>query len=629
MDGSHKCYDLGPGAACLLVLLACGGEEPGDDAMDGGTWTGWASTSEADEGATSDEGPTTGEPGEFGPEEEFVLRIDDDPVAPVVMTMNRDELAALFGDAARDILLVEFETTSLIEHSLDAVKTACGTAWQDDTPAPQYDCDATELGETFAPGPGGTWESSPELALIRILTMTPANARVGGTTLANMQGLADAVMLGGGFGEILADILGISRTQEFIPTAALTAVLQRGLLATHPAIGGDGTRLRIYLDDALADLTTLTAKLGPTGAHPGVLDPDSPTRSEVLTAEFALTIEADSNLRMFEGVDLSAGKGYLSTIVDGTGPSFDDPLEFDFEDPTKLSIVGVAPDPRVDLRLAFREHDEFVASCTGETCKLNLPENADIVQYYWPDTSVWRLDPWLIEALVASAARETYADRVVDLCYVTCDIARVLLGPEPPGWLRITTILDLGNPPPEQYVWELLDEVAQVALHDPPGGEIAEGEADVAFTLRDVEIGVTGPQLAELVRPHLRDQASKLAALVLGDFWKHNDAVDFYARRGADGVVYAFHVGAGDLGPGAEDAYAGPGFYTCPERRPDCKASRTAIAGSGDEAHEKLRLEPGETVVYVADDAGDLFRARFDVPAGEVGAISVRVAAAR
>src|SRR5690606_19299235 len=116
------------------------------------------------------------------------------------------------------------------------------------------------------------------------------------------------------FAQILSEALGIARTEEFITTPELVLALQRNLLATHPHIGGDGKSLPLYLDDALHDLTTLSTKLGPAGDHPGVVDPSFPIFSECLTPDFAMTIEAASNLRLLDGIDLSHGKDYMSTI---------------------------------------------------------------------------------------------------------------------------------------------------------------------------------------------------------------------------------------------------------------------------------------------------------------------------
>lgn len=612
----------------VFALVACNGSDPvGVTATDVGTTTGSGLTIS---GGSEDPPTTSGGEDAFGPEQEYVLRLNDDPVPPLKLSMNKAEAAELFGATASEIKLLDIESQGLLVNTLDGIKTACGTGWQVDDPDPHHDCSLTALGQTFK-GPDNTWKTSAEYSLIRILTMTPANARVAGTSIAGMQGLADALDIGGGFSQILSEALGIARNEEFITTPELVTALKRNLLATHPNIGGDGSTLPLYLDDALQDLTTLSTKLGPIGDHPGVVDPDFPIHSECLTPEFAMAIEATSNLRLLDGIDLSHGKDYMSTVVDTVGPTYGDPLEFDFNDPAKFSIVGVADDPRVDLRFAIREHDTFINSCAGsDTCKQNLPENLDLVKSMWPG-SAWAIEPWLLESVVVTGGREKYKSRLFDKCYevlFTCALgAHIYIGPNPPGWARFDVFLDLGDPPKDQFVWELINEVAQVALHSPPGGAIPEGSADVAFTLRDIAIGVTGPQIAESVRPYLQEQAPKIAQLLLGDYWKNNGPVDFYYRRGGDGLPYLFYVAEADLPPAAEYKHPNPGFFTCPEVQPSCKASSLVIDGAGDDTREKLRLEPGESVYYLQDDAGALFRARFLVPADDAKEITVRVAA--
>jgi hypothetical protein len=611
---------------CLSVLLlaACNGSgDPGGSAGMSGS-TGDLLTTGA-----SDQPTTTGEPDAFGPEQEFVLRLNDTPVPPLKLTMNKAEAAEFFGATASEILLVEVESQQLLVNSLEEIKKACGTAWKEDSADPKHDCSLTPLGQTFK-GPDNTWETSPEYSLIRILTMTPANSRVGGTSIEGMQGLADALDIGGGFAEILAESLGIARTEEFITTPELVVALQRNLLATHPNIGGDGTTLPVYLDDALLDLATLATKLGPVGPHPGVLESGFETKSEVLLPEFEMSVVADSNLRLLDGVDLDKGKDYMSTVVDVVGPTYNDPLEFDFNDPDKFSITGVAPDPRVDMRFALSEHDQFINSCAGDdACKKNLPENQAQVDAMWPG-SAWAIDPWLLEAVVVTGGREKYKSRVFDKCYevlFTCALgAHITIGPNPPGWAIFDVFLDLGNPPKDQFVWELINEVAQVALHTPPAGDIPEGQADVAFTLRDIPIGISGDKIAGAVRPYLQEQAPEIAQLVLGDYWKNNGAVDFYYRRGSDGQPYLFFVTDADLKPGEPYAYKNPGFFTCPEVQPDCKASQTAIDGAGDDTHEKVKLPPGESTFYLQDDTGTVYRARFAVPDGDAQEITAFIA---
>ncbi len=615
--------------ALLALFVAplpagCGGDDPG------GSGDGTGSSSGGDAPTTGgEETPTTGQPDEFGPDAEYVLRLNDKQADPLQLNMNKAEVAELFGAAARDIKLIDVESATLLTETLEEIKTACGVSWRNDAPDPQHNCDLTALGQTFK-GWDNTWKTSPEYSLVRILTMTPANSQVEGTSIAGMQGLADALGIGGGFAEILAESLGIERTEEFITTPHLVTALQRQLLATHPAIGGDGTTIPVNLEDALKDLATLTDKLGPAGGHPGILAPGFQSFSEVLTPEFRMFAEADSNLRLLDGVDLSVGKDYMSTIVDITGPEFDNALEFDFSDPAKFSITGVAPNPTVDMRFAVREAGAFINSCAGDdACQQNLPENEAMVKATWPG-SAWAIDKWLLESIVATGGREKYKNRLFKKCYevlFSCALgAEVSIGP-PAGWASFDVFLNLGNPPKDQYVWELINEVAQVALHTPPSGDIPEGQANVEFTLFDIPIGITGAQVEESVRPYLQMQAGKISEILLGDYKKNNGAVDFYYRRGADGLPYLFFSTPEDLADGTPaDHYKNPGFFSCPELDPACKVSSLELGGAGDSTHEKVQLAPGETVLYLQDDTGATYRATFAVPEGDAVEIGVRIA---
>lgn len=630
----------------LAWLLGCSGGGDGGTGDPSTTTTATTPASEASGSEPPTTGETAGEPGEFGPEQEFVLRLNDDPVPPLVLEMDKQESAELFGPAARDIALIEIDSQALLENTLNQIKSACGTAWQQDNPDPKHDCSLTPLGQSFK-GPDDTWQSSAEYSLLRILTMTPANCDVTGTSIegvADLAGLIDESNCQGDpnppndgdcdFGGILAETLGIARNEEFITTPELVVSLQQRLLATHPAIGGDGTKLPVNLEDALTDLATLKTKLGPSGDHPGILDPSFATFSEVLTPEFRMKVEAQSNLRLLDGVDLDKGKDYLSTVVDNVGPTYDDVLEFDFLDPDKFSITGVAESPTVDMRFAVYEHDSFINSCAGDdACKQNLPEFEAMVKAMWPG-SAWAIDKWLLESIVVAGGRLKYKDRVFSKCYTdtvfhSCAFgAQIDVGPGPTGWTHFDIIFDLGNPPKDQYVWELINEVAQVALHTPPGGDIAEGGADVAFTLFDIPIGVSGSQVAEAVRPFLQDQAGAISDKLLGDYKKNNGDVDLYYRRGADGLPYLFFSTPADLKDGTpDDHYPNPGFFDCPEVAPTCKVSSLDLEGAGDTSHEKIKLAAGETTLYMQDDSGVVYRAVFDVPAGDASEIGVRVAA--
>jgi hypothetical protein len=580
----------------LGALVSCGpaGQRAG---------TGETGSSTGDGSGSADSG-TTGDDGQFGPEQTFELRLNDDPPPPLVLDMNRDEVTELFGDRADEVLLIELDSTTLLTESLEQIKDACGQFWREDDPDPQHDCSLTPLGQTFM-GPDGTWQTSAEYALVRILTMTPANVVVAGTSSEGLQELSDALGIGGGYGQILADALGIPRTAPVVSTAGLVESFRTNFVASHPNVGEDG-KLAITLQDALSDLATLADRYGPMEGHPGIVDPSFVPSGAVLGPDFHMRAVAKSNLRLCDGIDADDGKGFLSVIADQTGPEYDDELEFDFTNPDDFQLGGLVENPTVDLRFRTLETVGFVPSCLGDPpCTANAPGSPQ------GSDSVWALDPWLLEYNVTAGARNDYETRTFSEGYLL-NTAHVYIGQNgnPPGWVEYDIPLNLGNPPEPQYVWETILEVAQVALHETPYASIPDGDADVAFTLFDIPVGITGPQAAEGVRPYLQEQASELSDFLLGDYKKNNDHVDFYYRRAEGGIPYLFFVADVDLQDGESYGWSNPGFFA--DASLSQKASSTAIEGVGDTVHEKIELLAGETVLYFQDDAGQTYRARFE-----------------
>lgn len=555
----------------------------------------------------------------FGEEQEFELRLNEAEPPPLTLAMDRDEVAELFGDTAKDVLLLEVESTDLLTNTLNEIKLSCGTDWQLDDSDPNHDCSLTALGQSYV-GPGGDWTTSPEYSLVRILTMTPANVVVEGTSLSGLQGLADFLNIGGGFGQIMADALGLARTEEFVSTANLVTSLQKNFLATHPGFNG-GSSFEVTLEDALTDMATLADRYGPIGAHPGVLSKDFPPSGVAFGPDFQMTAIADSNLLLLDGVDLSDGKEFINTVVDNTGPTYTDPLEFDFTDPQEFSMEGIVDQLQVDLRFAMPEDPTFVETCLQDPCKPNLPGNPI-------GNSVWAREPWTLEYVVAEAAKVQYQNREYEVKYLLGS-AEIRIGKngDPKGWVEYDILLNLGNPPQDQYTWESIMEVAQVALHEPPGFSFAEGDADVAFTLEDVEIGLDGAEVEASVRPYLQDQASELANYLLGDYKKNNAPVEFYLRRADDGNTYLFFVAPEDLDDTAPYEYVRPGFFASAGMDDSMKASATEIPGVGDTVHEKLAITAGETVVYAEDDTGTRYRIRVVADAPDDDEIQVFVAA--
>jgi hypothetical protein len=576
--------------ALLLTLVGCPPAEPivleADADADADADTDTDTDADTDTDGPVDDG--------WEAEREVELRLNEVVPPTLQLDLDRDEVSDLFGPVADDILLLELDSTPLLTNALNSIKTACGTGWQLDQADPQHDCSLTPVGQGFS-GPDGTWQTSAEYNLVRLLTMTPANSVVDGTSIEQIRAVADFLNLGGGFSTILAEALLIDRTEEFITTPEVVGSLQRNLLGSHPELPADGT-LPITLGDALGDLSPLATRLGPVGTHPGVLDSAFPIFGEVFTEDFAMQVEVRSNLRVLDGVDLSAGKDFMSVVVDEEGPTFDDAVEIDFTDPDAFSITGIAPSPTVDLRFGIQESPLFVPACTGAGCQSNLPSNPT-------PGFVWDLEPWTLEYIVADAGRDKYGTLENSVSYfllgfiwaATIDIGQ---GNDPAGWASFSVLLDIGAPPDEQYVWDLINEVVQVGIHDSPTATFAEGDANPAFTLTGVDVGLDGATVEDAVRPFLQQQSSEIAWYLLGNYKENSGPCDFYYRRNANGQPALFWTTPDVRPDGAPYAWTTTGFYVD-------EALTQPVSSDG-----AWVVQPGETVLYAADELGDTYRVR-------------------
>ncbi|WP_437657018.1 hypothetical protein [Sorangium sp. So ce1182] len=614
--------------AALAALAACG-----DD--DGGGGSGAAGGGGGEGGAGS--GPVIEEPNRFR------MRIDDAEVPSVTLQLDKQKALQVFGeDGAKQITVLNVDTTGLLRNALERIQDACGTTWRNDSEDPGHDCSLTPLGQSF----GAAWRTSAEFALVRLLSMTPANANVTGTSLAELKELFNdnPGTFAFDFADILADSINLdlavqpeptvtreNRTAPLVPIDKLITALQQQLLGSHPAIPDpDGVRLPVTLYEALHDLESLDEKLGRAGDHPGVLVPDDDafsTRSDVLQPDFSMRVVAESGLRRVSGIDLSKGGGDMF-LREG-----DAPLRFDFTDPEKLQVSGIAQAPTVDMRISLRELPTVVPSCSGNDtpdCKTNSPDHPV------GDDTIWTVPPYLLESIVATAGYLTYRDRArFTGCYFksgsTCRLG-VNIGPEgdPPGWsVFLGNIAFPPDPPPRtpdpQFFWELLTDVAQVAIHDPTGEgspDIVEGKAQPVFALPGVGIGLTSEEIVTELRQTLQGQAKEIAEIILGRYWVNNDTLDFFYGRGAPGgAPYLYFVAEGDLRPsdqGSEAprgyAYDKPGFFTSADLDEASKVSNKELDGLADTTHEKYKLPPGETTLYMQDDEDAVYEVRFHVP---------------
>src|SRR6185295_5766289 len=139
--------------------------------------------------------------------------------------------------------------------------------------------------------------------LVKLLTLTPANTSMAGTTVQNLDEIATALNIGGGSQQILSDLLGIARTAVLTRRADFVTAFISNVVATHPNSPAGTLPLRFY--DAMNNMTPWLALLGPVaGGHAGIFDPSAGTSAQVLGASFSITASGTSNVRAHQGVVL-------------------------------------------------------------------------------------------------------------------------------------------------------------------------------------------------------------------------------------------------------------------------------------------------------------------------------------
>lgn len=545
------------------------------------------------------------------------------PPAYPASTFNLDKagLAEMMsGGVAEQIEMLEVDLYPVVRASLDQIGEACGPNW--------------EWSDVSASCPA-SW-GQQEINMYRLITMTPANVNVAGTSIQGMEELAgflNGLGLIDDFHEILAASLGTGLYDTIVPADAVANAIFWDVIVPHPNTTDAGFVV-VTMADALNDMTTLAPRFDAAGAHPGFLDSvTGNTFSEVLLPAFQMTMVATSNLHWHDGVDLGTGKAYLALNADITGPTFDDVLEFDFLSPATFSISGLADKPTVDMVFKMKENDGWIS--IGDS-RYPLEEDPG-----WPvgNSEAWSLDSWALEFVLIDSAYVHYWDHRAgcSLCdgtgsgallyeapWIGTDESEIVVGhagydfgifgqdgvpenfpiiaPNPAGWMRIWSQFGLGHPPSPQYVWDMILEVCEQRLLD---GGVTQGNGDVRFPLFDLPIGMTGEEIKDATRPVLEAQKSKLSDLLLGDISETARALDFYLAKGADGALYLYFVHPSDPVPDGTAGHAKPGFYT--DEGLTTKVSFTAPGTTGDNVHEKLGLT-GEQTVYCQDTDGVSYR---------------------
>lgn len=468
----------------------------------------------------------------------------------------------------------------------------------------------------------------------KLLNMTPANTVLDGTSLAPLLGVGKAVGLAPSL--ILSDLVDLDANANIITVPLTTEYVLSNVVATHPNAQlrrgpvtpafPDGrypvepNSMPVSLYDVVTDFADLPKNFGPALSddgppHPGFIAGASPIVAA--TDDFQMTVRVNLNALPYKGVDLTdvtvASINSTSSQIGGV---------FDFSTPDWMEIKGLVSSLTIDeMTMAIHENPMFIAGGTAKE-----PEGQG-------DSKVWNLPEWEFERLIADVARAKAAD-IPDQCTIYSPQGEVEMplqavkvctgdngdpddGTEPPHWTTIavdeSVIIDDADRPVPSYFWDILLEVAQVRLHD---GGLAEGEGDIAFTLRDIPAGISTAELEQKIRENIQKNPAALAALAELLNENTDGSADFYyyvPKADNDDAVrgdWLYFINPDDIAnnssgdPLRKYSYAHPGFYADPDLTD--KLSSTAVI-DGDDAHEKVKIEPGD-VLYIEDDAGSVFK---------------------
>jgi len=459
-----------------------------------------------------------------------------------------------------------------------------------------------------------------ERNMIRLLNMTAANAELAGTALENLLSMGPQVGIPAQ--EVLAESMGVDVDAPFLSNDVVAKAMVEGVVRSHP-----NTRFRhgaptdahpdgqipvppghvpVTLEDIASDLANLTTRFGPYDAdgeyHPGFLV--GVLEAPVLEPDFKMIIRANANALPYKGADLSHGAvGSVASIGKEGVPLFD------FSDPDWLRLEGIRPEPTVTtMTFQLVEHPEFLAPGTSP-----LPKPMG-------NSTVWQAPVWSLERVIAQAGLDAFAGRDWSKSFhVGSDPAPLFEINIADGWMVMTAKGDIAAPPPPVYLWDLINQVVQVRLHDGPDlsnptvGAIAEGQANVRFTLSDVSIGVSAEQITAAIRRNLQTDPSGLVGAAAALIPQHSGAPDlFYMRPRADAGKYAhtdwlYFIAASDLPDDSgrdHSAYSKPGFFADAGLKVKISDKRPV---AGDTEHEKVPISPGD-VIYAVDDQAVRYR---------------------
>lgn len=438
-----------------------------------------------------------------------------------------------------------------------------------------------------------------EYNFYRLLNLSADTADMTGTSLGNLSDLSYAIGLP--TARVLAELLDTEVDAPALTTDLIVDVLINNLIRTHPNAEFDDSDepvLNIRLHDALNNLEPLADRFGPVAStgHPGIIG--GAITAPVFEPGFMMSVRAISNLVPYDGFDGAGGTKAFVYILNG-----EQVLELDVFDDQTFSVVGLVDEPIVDVTIAMNESPQFITAGTQKA--VNPDPNRP--GFFRGGSAAWTIRPWLLERIVLETvyARfvDTYAhqNHQATLAYDAGSIVNAATFVWDKGWLKTTTAGNLGNPPPEQYVWDALLELAQVRLHD---GGLAEGQANARFELSNVPVGIDADGLIRALRPELHRQQERLSELLLGSDGVAPTALDFYYVASVGDAALLFFRHPDDSG---EDySFATPGFFR--DAALNVRADVTGVLpGTDNTTHHKVAAKAGERLFY-ADEDGTVFQ---------------------
>jgi len=446
-----------------------------------------------------------------------------------------------------------------------------------------------------------------------LLNMTPENAKLEGTALAELAGVGAAVGISPS--RILADLLQVEPNARIASMDLVADVVLEHIIATHPrALTRRGLVteqnpagvypvqpgfIAVTLADIATDFGSIAERFGPVDADPSI--PNVPKHPGFLQSvkglslsesDFGMAVRLSVNALPFQGLHASNA---AAADVNSIGMQMNH--AFDFRDPNWITIAGLGEN------LALRE---VVLNIEESPKHLAIGKNRDPEPH--GDSPVFSEPPWVVESVLADVGQRL-ARKIPAHCTTYSPAGQVI-----PPFDAVTVCIDAGgwvefhidpsivlNSPPiaGAYLADLLLNVAQARLHD---GGLAEGRANVVMSVHDVPIGVKGTDIVNRIRTNLEKDPVLLrgVAEAISDT-THGDADLFYVVPQGATEDWLYFVTPDDIrqdergNPVRPYAYPNPGFFRDPLLA--TKVS-SLVEIDGDVKHEKVRIQVGETLYF-------------------------------